>query len=417
VKRMSRNYLLVSGFWLAICGAVNGDYSTAKAADWPNWRGPNHNGISNESGWVAVWPEDGPKALWKKSIGTGFSSLAVSRRHLYAMGNIDDRDIVYCLDAETGQGIWEQSYPCPVFAKSHEGGPSATPTVDGSAVYTFSKKGDVYCLEATTGKVIWHKNVSEELGAKAPDWYFAGSVLVIDDILILSAGTWGIALNKTDGSFVWQNGKGPPGYATAVPFTAGGRKCIAIFGAKGVAGLVAATGEQLWQFGWETPWDENIADPIVSDDKVFISSGCGTGCALLKFQGGSVDEIWRNRNMQNHLNSSVLWQGHLYGFDESELKCLDFKTGRVVWSQEGLGKGSLMAADGKLIILSEKGRLVIAEASPEGFKELSSAQILKGKCWTVPVLANGRIYARNASGDLVCVDVRAKAAHVSMKTN
>jgi len=181
---------------------------------------------------------------------------------------------------------------------------------------------------------------------------------------------------------------------------------VAIFAAKEIVGVVAATGKIVWQFPWKTSYDANIGDPIISGNTVFVCTGYNRGCALLKIEGSNVTEVWQNKNMRNHFNCSVLWQGYVYGFDEKkELRCLDFKTGQMKWSKGGLGKGSLMIADGKLIILSERGKLVIAEASPEGFRELASVQILTGKCWTVPVLANGRIYARNANGQLVCIDV------------
>ena len=394
--------------FIGVCLVGLGYYSSAGAADWPNWRGPNYNGISKETGWVAAWPQEGPKVLWRASVGTGFSSIAVSNGRVYAMGNINDRDILYCFEADTGKEIWRQSYPCPLFKKQHEGGPAATPTVHGDAVYTFSKNGDTIRFDVATGKVVWHRDITKELGVKHPTWYYAGSPFIVDDLVILNAGTSGIALNKADGSLRWKNGNGPPGYATAVPYTTESKKCVAIFGAKEIVGLVATTGKRLWRFPWKTPYDENIVDPIISGDTVFVSSGCGVGCALLKIEDGNVTKVWRNKNMRNHLNSSVLWQGYLYGFDENELKCLDFKTGHVRWSHKGLGKGSLMIADGKLIILGEKGKLVIAKASPGKFEELAAARVLTGKCWTVPVLANGRIYARNAKGQLVCVDVRGK---------
>jgi outer membrane protein assembly factor BamB len=174
-------------------------------------------------------------------------------------------------------------------------------------------------------------------------------------------------------------------------------------------GLIAATGKIVWQYPWKTSYNANIGDPIVSGDTVFVSSGYNKGCGLFRIGANNLAEIWQNKNMRNHFNSSVLWQGYVYGFDDApELRCLDFQTGQIKWSQARLGKGSLMIADGKLIILSEKGKLVIAKASPDKFEELASSQILKGKCWTVPVLANGRIYARNADGQLVCVDVSSK---------
>jgi outer membrane protein assembly factor BamB len=386
-------------------------WGTVRAADWPNWRGPTFNGISTETGWQAIWPPSGPKILWKASIGTGFSSMAVSGGRVYAMGNIADRDVLHCFDADTGKEIWKQSYPCPLYAKQHEGGPCATPTVVGEMVYTFSKDGDIVCFKSATGEIVWHKNLNKELGIAHPTWYFASSPFVTDGLIILNAGEAGIALKTDDGSVVWQGGKGPASYATAVSFTIGNKKGVIISAPDEIMGVEAATGKILWRYAWKTDWGINAANPIVVGDTVFISSGYNQGCALLKMSADGLTEVWKNKNMRNHINSSVLWKGYIYGFDGQAggggaLTCIDYAKGEVKWSQKGFGTGSLMLADGTLIILSERGKLVTAKASPEKYEELSSAQILTGKCWTVPVLSNGRIYARNAAGDLVCVDVR-----------
>ena len=396
---------------LGICMASLAHCGKAVAADWPNWRGPNRNGVSHETGWSATWPADGPRLLWKASIGTGFASMAVSNGRVYAMGNINDNDILYCFDAGTGNEIWKKSYPCPLFKKQHEGGPAATPTVHGDFVYTFSKNGDAICFKVDTGQIVWHRKLAKELGVKHPTWYFSSSPLVMDNLVILNAGTAGIALDKSNGNLVWQNGSGPCGYASAVPFTVGGQKCVAIFASTELFGVVAATGKVIWRLKWKTSWEINAADPIVLGDTMFISSGYNKGCALLKIEKDKVTEIWRNRNMRNHCNSCVLWKGHIYGFDGQfggggKLTCIDYNTGQRKWAQGGLGTGSLMVAEGKLVVLGERGKLVIARASPEKYEQLASAQVLTGKCWTVPVLANGRIYARNAAGDLVCIDVR-----------
>ena len=212
---------------------------------------------------------------------------------------------------------------------------------------------------------------------------------------------------------IWKNGNGPPGYATAIPYTTGNQKSVVMVVSREIVGLIASTGQVIWKLPWKTSYDINAADPIILGDTVFVSSGYNKGCALFRIGPDGLTEIWQNKNMRNHINSSVLWQGYIYGFDGQaggggKLVCIDSETGQTKWSQGGMDTGSLCLADGKLIILSERGKLVIAEASPEAFKELTSAQILTGKCWTVPVLSHGRLYARNAAGDLVCIDMSQK---------
>lgn len=380
------------------------------AADWPNYRGPDYDGISSESGWQATWQGE-PKIAWKASLGWGFASMAVEDGRVYAMGNVDDRDIVYCFDAASGEELWRHAYPCPRYDKNHEGGPSATPTVEDGAVYVFSKAGDVLRLDAKTGKVAWHVNPARDLKLKELTWYFSSSPVIVDNLVILNAGTAGVALDKVDGHVVWHNGNDAGGYASAVPFTWDGKRCVALFGARDLFVLEAATGKILAQAEWKTSYDINAADPIVTGDKIFISSGYNQGCALLKLGKGEMTEVYSNKNMRNQCNCSVLWKGHVYGFDgqvggRGKLTCLDLNTGEIRWAKSGLGTGSLMLADGTLVVLGEKGTLAIVAASPDGYKELASAEVLTGKCWTVPVLADGRVYARNAAGDMVCVDLR-----------
>jgi outer membrane protein assembly factor BamB len=406
-RRMMKSYQKVLILGLGMSVIV---FGTAWAADWPNYRGPNYDGISSETGWSSSWPASGPKVLWDMQLGAGFASMSISKGKVYATGNIDDNDILYCLDANTGKEIWKKSYPCPLLNKNHEGGPCATPTIDGDAVYTLSKNGDAIRFNASTGEIVWHKKLNKDLGFKHPTWHFSSSALIIGDLVILNIGSYGAALNKADGSLVWQNGKNVSGYASGVPCTIDGQKCVAMAVSVEVAGMNPTTGKVMWKFPWKTSYAINSSDVIVSNDTVFISSGYNKGCALMKISGGDVTKIWQNRNMRNHINCSVLWEGNIYGFDGQvggggKLTCIDLATGEKKWAQGGMGTGSLMIADGKLIILGEKGKLVIAEASPEGYKELASAEILKGKCWTVPVLSNGKIYARNAAGHLVCVDV------------
>jgi outer membrane protein assembly factor BamB len=400
-------FLCVCVVFIVLMGGI------VQAGDWPNYRGPDYDGISQEKGWDASKLKDGIEPVWEASIGIGFSAVSVSDGRAYAMGNSakkkDDKeqfDVVYCFDAETGEELWKHSYDNQLDPKYYEGGTLASPTVSAGKVYTISKDGRAFCLDAKTGDVIWNKDVLSDLGTKRTTWGISGSPLIIENMVIYNAGSWGIALNKDDASVIWKNGEGPGGYATAVPFDSDGKKCIAMFGEKGIRGMVAATGQELWHHKWETKYEVNAADPVISGDKVFIASGYGRGCALLQVQDGQVKQLWENKNMRSQMNGPVLLDGYLYGTDDDQLSCLDLATGEVQWSEKSVGKCSVTAADGKLIVIGDKGKLVIAEATPAEFKVISSAQVLTGKCWTVPVLANGLIYVRNAAGDLVCIDVR-----------
>lgn len=383
-----------------------------QALDFPHWRGPDYNGISKETGWSATWSGAGPKVLWKASVGMGFSSFSVSQGRVFTMGNVDKtKDVVYAFDAATGKELWRYTYDHPIDAKYYEGGTSATPTVAGDRVYTVSKRGHVFCLEAATGKMLWGRNVAEELGAKMPEWGFAGSVLVQGERLFVNIGKYGAALDKS-GKVLWSTGTEAAGYSTHVPFTQAGKPALAVFAAKEVAGLDPATGKVLWSHPWKTSYDVNASDPIIEGDLVFISSGYKAGASVIRIGGAAPVEVWKSKDaMRNHHNNCVLIDGHLYGFDDdnnSNLKCVELRTGTVKWSQKGLGKGALMAADGKLIINSEMGELVIAAADPAAYKELARAQVVGKKCWTAPVLAHGRVYVRNEKGDVVCVDVSGK---------
>lgn len=383
----------------------------AAGADWPNYRGPNHDGISREADWQSQWGDAGPAVLWKNSIGVGFSTTAVANGRGYIMGNTardNTTDIVFCFDAETGKEIWRHSYPCPLLPNSYEGGTLSTPTVDNGKVYTLSKIGDLFCLDSATGKVIWQKQLNKEVGFELPTWHFASSGLIAGDMLILNMGSAGLALNKNTGETIWQNGKGRCGYATPVPFEMDGQACLAIMSEVTLFAVKQADGKPLWQYPWKTMYEINAADPVVVGNRMLITSGYKHGCALLEISPAGAKKLWENKAMSMQINCPIVRDGYAYGFDENVFKCVKLDDGQEQWQDRGLGKGSLMmSADGRLIIMSEKGELVIAQADPQKFNVLARAQILpKTKCWTSPVLANGRIYARNANGDYVCVDVK-----------
>jgi len=379
--------------------------------DWPEFLGPNRDGISTEKGWSFDWPKEGPKKLWKASLGTGYSSMSIKDSRVYAMGYVDETDRLYCLDANTGKEIWKYSYPCKTFTNNHQGGPACTPTVAGGSVYILSRTGEVHCVEAATGNRVWSKNLQKEFASTIPKWGFCCSPLVEEDLLILDVGPV-VALNKPSGDIAWSSEDYGAGYSSPVALDLHGKRVVALINAFGLVILNTRTGAEVSKFRWETNSNINVAVPVIEGDKFFISSAYDTGCTLVRVDGdGKPHSLWENVNLKNHFTSSILWKGHLYGFDgnvgNAPFKCVELETGEVKWESAETKDGSLLMADGKLIILTGQGELVIAETSPEEFKEISRNQVLGGQCWTVPAATGGRIYCRNSDGELVCLDASA----------
>ncbi len=376
-----------------------------RAADWPQWRGPLRIGISKETGLLSKWPAGGPKRVWTASVGEGFSSVAVANGRLYTMGNDGSRDTVYCLNAVTGKKIWTHSYPCE---SGDHSGPRATPTLYGTLLYTFSREGHAFCLNAATGKPVWAKNLNPIVGESTPEWGFAGSPLVLGSLVLYNAGAAGIALDRHTGVVKWRSGNGPAGYSSPLWFKIGTQRGVALFSGKGLVAVDPANGRVLWRCPWDTSYDVNAADPVFLGNTVFISSNYGRGGARFAVSGSRTTKLWENRNMRNHFSTGVLVGGYLYGNDENTLKCLDLQTGAERWRLRGIGKGGLIAADGKLIVLTERGELIFARAAPDRYTEIARASVLDGTCWTAPALANGLLYLRNHEGTLVCLNVRGK---------
>ncbi|MET0223406.1 MAG: PQQ-binding-like beta-propeller repeat protein [Terrimicrobium sp.] len=381
----------------------------AHAVDWPQWRGINRDGISSEEISPASWGKDGPNQLWRQEVGTGVSSVVVRGGHLYTMGNKGGTDVVFCLDASTGAEIWRHTYSQGVEARQFEGGPAGTPTVDGDRVYTLSHEGDLFCLSAASGKVLWSKNLQKDFGGIRQKWGYSGSPLVDGDLVILDAGGPGastVALDKITGAVKWKAGNDGAGYSSPVAFDLGGVRSVVIFKADALVGLNSASGQELWRYPWQTKYDVNAPTPIVSDNKIFITSGYDTGCALLQVRPGKVTEIWRNKNLRSQLASPVLVQGYIYGIDgnvgKGELRCLELANGAIKWKQK-IGGGTLIAAGGYLLVLSERGELIVVEASPTNYREVARAQVLGGHCWVTPAVADGKIYCKNNQGSLVCL--------------
>lgn len=379
------------------------------AGDWPHWRGPDRNGISQETGWQAEWPGDGPPVVWKAELGTGFASFAVADGRVFTTGHASEQDTVFCFEMKTGKVLWKHSYAAELGDKYYEGGTSATPTVADGRVYHLSRWGDAMCLEAATGKVVWQRNILEETGVPVPDWGFAGSPVVSGDLVLLSVGEHGTALAKSDGALRWKSPEKAAGYSTPLPLGDG----TAVFSSdKAWTGVEMATGKKVWAFPWNTRYGVNAADPVPGPaGQLFIASGYNKGCAVIRLGGETPEKVWENKVMRSQFNSCVLINGYLYGpdgndSDKGTLRCVEMKSGEVKWEQKGFGVGGVTASDGKLIALSAQGELFIAPVSPEKFAPLTQAQVLGGRCWTTPVLSNGLVFCRNAGGEVVCLQVK-----------
>jgi outer membrane protein assembly factor BamB len=358
-------------------------------------------------------------------MGGGFSNVAIKDKHLYTMGSDFKNDTVFCLDAETGKEIWKYTFPYV----SRDFGPHSTPTIDGDSVYTLSTKGHLYCFNTKTGKLQWHKQLVEEYGVVSPFYGFAGSPVVEKNLLIITGNSYGIALDKSNGKVVWKSpacegdfvrmDQSGSEYATPVIYTQGGNRYSLIFNTLGLNSVDIVTGKLDWFQQWpseENPGWANAADPVVFDNKVFISAfgytSIDVGCALLDIGSGKPKILWQNKNMSNYFSTCVYIDGYLFGYHGNlypgtgMLKCLDTQSGKVFWEKDLGTLISLFAAGKNLIILGEDGMLYTAEASPHAYTEFSSAQVLELRCWTPPVLCNGKIYCRDQMGNLVCVDMR-----------
>lgn len=384
-------------------------------AEWPQWRGPNRDGISQETGLLKTWPASGPKVLWKASSGEGYSGISVVNGRAYTMLGQGNDELLVCYDAATGKEIWRFTIDSQ-FYNDQGNGPRSTPTVDGNLVFVQGAQSMLSAVRADNGQKVWSVDLKKNYGARIPTWGVSTSPLVEGDLLLVDVGgksDYSIcAFNKATGKLVWNSQTDTPGYSAAIAVNANGQRQAIFFTGTAAVSVSPKDGKMFWRYPWQTSYDVNAATPIfIPNDKVYISSGYGVGAAVLRIQGSngalSVEPVWRNRVMKNHFSSSILHQGHIYGFDDAILACIDANTGEQKWQQRGFQKGSLIFADGHLIILGERGKLALVEATPAGYSEKAAAEVLRGKCWTMPTLSGGKLYVRNQS-EMLCLDMVGK---------
>ncbi len=383
------------------------------AADWPQWRGPNRDGISKETGLLKQWPAEGPPLVWKASgAGGGYSSFSVANGKLYTMGLRGEREYVIAFDIATGKEAWSTPHGS-AFRNDRGDGPRGTPTIDGDRIYALGGAGDLSALDARTGKIVWSKNVLREFGGSNITWGISESPLVLGDKVLVNAGGPGasiVALNKANGSLVWKSQSDKAGYSSAIPVELNGTTQVVFFTGQRAVGLDAKDGRLLWEYDKPSNQTANVATPIARGNRVFLSSGYGTGGGVVEIKADNkAQEIWFTRDMRNHHSSSVLIGDYLYGFSESILTAMRFDTGEIVWRDRSVGKGSLVFADNNLYCFSETGVVGLVEATPTGYKEKGRFRIAQGNLptWTHPVVVGGRLYLRDQD-TIYAYDVRAK---------
>lgn len=391
------------------------------SADWPQWRGPHRDGVVRTANLNTDWPSDGPPLLWKKDIPLGYSSFAVKDGRLYSLFQQGDKEVVGCWRVQDGEEVWRHEYDCHANVRDYPG-PRSTPTLDGDRLYTVGSDGTLLCLDAATGSPHWQKDLLHEFQASPPKWGVAFSPLIDGDLLFTSPGGPNgnslAAFNKITGELVWKRLDDIAGYSSPIAVTIAGTRQILFFMGDALVAVRPGDGELCWRYPWETFADVNAATPLVFQarhgdqihDYVFISSGYDRGCAVLKIVptkagGFHARKVYSGKQMCSHFASPVRRGEYLYGIDNARLACLDLRTGKVMWTRPGCNKGSLLRANDSLIVLGEDGRLWLLDASPEKHEPRADARPLRGgRCWTMPVLAEGKLFLRNER-QMQCLDL------------
>lgn len=401
-----------------LCGAILSlGFAAAAVAqaggDWPQWRGPNRDGISKETGLLKQWPAGGPRLVWKATgAGGGYSSFSIANGRLYTMGLRGDREYIIAFDVANGKEVWATPHGS-AFRNDRGDGPRGTPTVDGERLYALGGSGDLSCLDARTGRTIWTMNVLSKFGGSNTKWGISESPLVMGEKVLVNAGGPGasiVALKKTDGTLIWKSQSDEAGYSSAIPVEVGGVTQVVFFTGNRALGLDLRDGRLLWEYARPSNDVANVATPVARLNRVFISSDYGTGGGVVEIKSdGKAQEIYFTKDMRNHHSSSVLVGDHLYGFSSSILTAMRFDTGEIAWRDRSVGKGSLVYADGHLYCFSENGVVGLVEATPAAYREKGRFRIQQGSLptWTHPVVAGGRLYLRDQD-TIYAFDVREK---------
>jgi len=419
----SRKTCLIAVLGLLALNAVS------LAADWPQFLGPNRDGISPETGLNLDWKARPPRVVWKVALGDGgFSSVAVVGERLWTMSTRGERDWVLCLDVRTGRQLWAYDAAPRYLDLEKQGcGPRATPTYQQGRLYCLFPKGELLCLNAADGKLIWQVNVFQASGATTPHnnnfcrWGLSQSPLIEGDLVITQPGgdqnNSVVAWDKDSGKLVWGAGNEPPGYASPIAITVAGRRQLVCPTAQSILGVDPLTGQVLWRYPFGNRHHATGASPLWTGDRLLVSSAYAIGTASLQIlRNGDqweVREQWKTIKLQNHFATSVMMDGHLYGchgdLSSIQVRCLDLNTGEMKWTERqpfGRGRCTLLGVAGRLISLSEQGSLQLLHAQPDGLVvHAELPDLLNSIVWSAPALADGRLYLRDQR-QMLCLDLR-----------
>lgn len=376
----------------------------ASPGDWTDFRGPNRDGHYRERPILTTWPAGGLRPLWKQPVGEGYASFVVAGGRAFTIEQRGAREVAAAYDVKTGRELWTNAWTAAFREMMGGDGPRTTPTWFGGLVYALGGQGELRCLDAATGRVVWRTNILEDAGATNLQWGMAASPLIVDNtVVVLPGGPGGksvVAYDRGTGARVWSALDDRAAYSSPMLATLAGVRQLIVFSVSRVMGLSPASGTVLWEYPWATNPEVNASQPmVVGDNRVFVSTGYGTGAAVIELAPSGevfrVREVWRNIRMKNQFTSSVLHEGFIYGLDEAILACVDAATGELKWKGGRYGYGQVMLASGHLVVLTEEGDLVLVRATPEKHDELARFSAIEGKTWNHPAIANGILLVRN----------------------
>ncbi|MBC8000996.1 MAG: PQQ-like beta-propeller repeat protein [Opitutaceae bacterium] len=391
---------------------------TAIAADWPQFLGPTRSGISAETTLATTWPKDGPRTVWSKSIGEGFAGPVAAGGKVVLFHRLGDREIVEQWELTNAAPVWKFEYITAYTDDYGMGnGPRATPTVQDGKIYTFGAEGVLHCLDFKSGEKLWSVDTRKDFNSGKGFFGPVCSPLVEGSAVLLNiGGTEGagiVAFDKETGKLLWKSTDDEASYSSPVAATIAGERRAVFFTRSGLAVLNPSDGKVQFTLPWQarTRAAVNAASPTVVNDEILLSSSYDTGAILLKISSGKLEKIWSNdESLSNHYSTSVYHRGFLYGFDGRQeegcrLRCVEWKTGKVRWTQDRTGSGWIVVVGDQLLVLTEHGELIQAPASPDGFKPTNRAQIVGSHQRAAPAFSNGYFVARDQK-NLACVDLQ-----------